>query len=74
MTPGTLMIISGILFGVFLVALFANFFLLMGKAERSFSMPGINFMLHGVLGVLTGISFLGLVGGFVWFLVDKYAT
>jgi len=74
MTPGVLMAISGILFGVFLIVLFVNFFMLMGRSERSFEMPRINFILHGVLGMLTGISFLGLVGGFVWFLVDKYAS
>ena len=68
MTPGTLMLWSGIAFVVGLVIVIVNFAGIIG--DRKLSGGGV--FVHLFVGAITGCGFLGLVGGFVWFLIDKF--
>lgn len=69
MTPVTLMICSASAFVVGVAVVLFNMMLMMRGGKPS----GIWFLVHALFGILCACASTGLVGGFIWFLVDKYA-
>ena len=71
-----MMLVGGVVGVVFMILLFANFFL-MGKKMMNLD-KGPEDMLSGMtmhlgFGVITSIGVLTCIAGFIWFLVHTYA-
>jgi predicted cobalt transporter CbtA len=64
------MLVSFCLLLAGIIVLAANFKRMMNSA--SWDLGGFG-AVHLLSGFFAGIGFLGLIGGFVWFLIDKYA-
>lgn len=74
MTPGMLMVISGIVLVVSILVTVGNFANMANKMMQGEpSLTGSRFMVHCFGGIAIGISTLALVGGFIWFLLEKFA-
>ena len=70
MTPTSMMLYGGIAAVVgFLIAGF-NMIRMMGNHRK---MGGGSFMVHLLFGGIMSVGGLCAIGGFIWFLVDKYA-
>lgn len=73
MTPGILMLVSGVLLVIFGLITIVNFLSFL-KLEQSFSEMKAKAGAHLLCGLATALSFLALAGGFVWFLVEQGAA
>jgi hypothetical protein len=74
MNPVFLMQISGVAMVAFGIATIVNFAILAKKGlNNSGTGFGIQSILHVVFGGLASLSGMGLVAGFIWFLVEILA-
>ena len=70
-----MMTICGITFAISIIIAAVNFFLMfrtMGL-QKPVSWDGGRVLVHIIFGLLSAISGLGLLGGFFWFLIDRYS-
>ena len=73
MTPISMMLYFGIAATVgFLVAGYNMLNMIAGGMMRG-KLRGHQFVIHILFAGLMAVGILGVIGGFVWFLIDKYA-
>lgn len=69
MTPGVLMFTSAICLFTFGALMLFNFYRIFTSPFDFHEDGSKEILLHMLLGSLTGLSLITLVGGFIWFLV-----
>lgn len=67
--PALMMVVCVSVFALSLLVVASNF----ARAMRTGKLTGLFMLIHIVIGGLSAGSGLGLVAGFTWFLVDRYA-
>jgi hypothetical protein len=71
MTPGILMLISAVVLIVAFLAVGVNFVKFFKDPSRLLEGKGVMFHLIG--GMIASLATFALIGGFIWFLVEKLA-
>ncbi len=72
MTPAILMLVAGSILVLTLVVNITNFAKIFKDPSSLFEGRGV--MVHLVSGMIASISAMALIGGFIWFLVERLAS